>query len=220
MLKAEISEKQARSIRYQLAIAKLPLAKDVDDFLFKSTPLNENLVRDLAGGEFIAQQRNVVLVGGMGTGKTHLAIAIARSCIRSGSRGRFFNTVDLVNRLDAGARANRQGRLADYLTRLDFIILDELGYLKAIAKQSSVAFRAIGRPVAVPPDQPPLRAHLDHRHHQSRLRRMAQRLRRSQNDYRIARSPHAPLRHRRDRQRELALQEPRLSRLAPPGFVT
>ena len=66
LLKAEISEKHARSIRYQLAIAKLPLAKDVDDFPFKSTPINENLVRDLASGECIAQQRNVVLVGGTG----------------------------------------------------------------------------------------------------------------------------------------------------------
>ena len=129
LLKAEISEKHARSIRYQLAIAKLPLAKDVDDFQFKSTPINENLVRDLASGEFIAQQRNVVLVGGTGTGETHLAIAITRSCIRAGSRGRFFNTVDLVNRLEAEGRSGRQGRLADYLTRLDFIILDELGYL-------------------------------------------------------------------------------------------
>jgi len=119
LLKAEISEKQARSIRYQMAIAKLPLAKDVDEFAFEGTPINESLVRDLAGGNFVAQQRNVVLVGGTGTGKTHLAIAIARSCIRSGSRGRFFNTVDLVNRLEAEGRAGRQGQLADFLTRLD-----------------------------------------------------------------------------------------------------
>ena len=88
LLKAEISEKQARSIRYQMTIAKLPLAKDVDDFAFKGTPINESLVRDLAGGNFVAQQRNIVLVGGTGTDKTHLAIAIARSCIRAGSRGR------------------------------------------------------------------------------------------------------------------------------------
>ena len=52
------------TIKYQLTIAKLPLAKDVDDFAFKDTPINEALVRDLAGGAFIAQQRNVVLVGG------------------------------------------------------------------------------------------------------------------------------------------------------------
>jgi DNA replication protein DnaC len=101
LLSAEISEKQARSIKYQLTVAKLPLAKDVDDFTFKSTPINEALVHDLVGGGFIAQQRNVVLVGGTGTGKTHLAIAIARSCIRAGSRGRFFTTVDLVNQLEA-----------------------------------------------------------------------------------------------------------------------
>src|SRR4051794_41469595 len=71
LLKAEISEKQARSIRYQLTVAKLPLAKDVEDFAFQGTPINEALVRDLAGGVFVAQQRNVVLVGGTGTGKTH-----------------------------------------------------------------------------------------------------------------------------------------------------
>ena len=71
LLSAEISEKEARSIRYQMTIAKLPLAKDIDDFAFKGTPINEGLVRDLAGGNFIAQQRNVVLVGGTGTGKTH-----------------------------------------------------------------------------------------------------------------------------------------------------
>ena len=126
LLNAEISEKQARSIKYQLTIAKLPLAKDLDDFQFEGTPINETLVNDLAGGGFIAQQRNAVLVGGTGTGKTHLAIAIARSCIRGGARGRFYNVVDLVNRLETETRAGRQGRLADHLTRMDFIILDEL----------------------------------------------------------------------------------------------
>src|SRR6201999_1663633 len=145
LLKAEISEKQARSIKYQLTIAKLPLAKDVDGFEFKGTPINESLVRDLAGGGFIAQQRNVVLVGGTGTGKTHLAMAIARSCIRAGSRGRFFNTVDLVNRLEAEGRAGRQGRIADYLTRLDFIVLDELGYLPFAQSGGQLLFHLISR---------------------------------------------------------------------------
>jgi DNA replication protein DnaC len=129
LLSAEISEKQARSIKYQLTIAKLPLAKDIDDFQFDGTPINQTLVNDLASGGFIAQQRNVVLVGGTGTGKTHLAIAIARSCIRDGSRGRFYNVVDLVNRLETETRNGRQGRLAEHLTRMDFIVLDELGYL-------------------------------------------------------------------------------------------
>ena len=145
LLKAEISEKQARSIRYQLTIAKLPLAKDVDGFAFKDTPVNEALVRALADGGFIVQQRNVVLVGGTGTGKSHLAIAIARSCIRAGSRGRFFNTVDLVNRLEAEGRAGRQGKLAEHLTRLDFVILDELGYLPFAQTGGQLLFHLISR---------------------------------------------------------------------------
>ena len=121
LLTAEINEKQARSIKYQLSIAKLPLAKDLDGFQFDGTPINETLVRDLAGGGFLDQQRNAVLIGGTGTGKTHLAIAIARSCIRSGSRGRFYNVVDLVNRLEAETRNARQGRLADHLARMDLM---------------------------------------------------------------------------------------------------
>jgi DNA replication protein DnaC len=145
LLKAEIAEKQARSIKYQLTIAKLPLAKDVADFEFEDTPINEGLVRDLAAGGFIAQQRNLVLVGGTGTGKTHLAIAIARSCIRAGSRGRFFNVVDLVNRLEGEARSGRQSRIADYLTRMDFIILDELGYLPFAQSGGQLLFHLISR---------------------------------------------------------------------------
>src|SRR3974390_2607195 len=145
LLRAEISEKQARSIKYQLTIAKLPLAKDVDDFAFKDTPINEALVRDLAGGAFIAQQRNVVLVGGTGPGKTHLAIPIARSCIRSGARGRFFTTVDLVNRLEAEARAGRHGRTGAYLTRMAFVVLDELGYLPFAQAGGQLLFPLVSR---------------------------------------------------------------------------
>lgn len=145
LLTAEISEKQARSVRYQIAIAKLPLAKDVDDFAFDGTPINETLVRDLAGGNFVAHQRNVVLVGGTGTGKTHLAIAIARSCIRSGVRGRYFNVVDLVNRLEAEGRTGKQGRMADYLCRMDFVVLDELGYLPFAQSSGQLLFHLISR---------------------------------------------------------------------------
>jgi DNA replication protein DnaC len=103
------------------------------------------LVRDLAGGNFLAHQRNVVLVGGTGTGKTHLAIAIARACIRDGARGRFFNVVDLVNKLEAEARAGRQGRMADALSRKDFIILDELGYLPFAQTGGQLLFHLISR---------------------------------------------------------------------------
>jgi DNA replication protein DnaC len=145
LLQSEIAEKQARSIRYQMTVAKLPLAKDIDDFGFADTPINQALVHDLATGDFVANQRNVVLIGGTGTGKTHLAIAIARSLIRNGTRGRFFNVVDLVNRLEAETRAGKQGRMADYLTRLDFVILDELGYLPFAQSGGQLLFHLISR---------------------------------------------------------------------------
>jgi len=145
LLQSEIAEKQARSIRYQMTIAKLPLAKDIEEFDFTGTPINEGLVRDLATGGFVADQRNVVLIGGTGTGKTHLAIAIARALIRGGTRGRFFNVVDLVNRLETETRGGKQGRTADYLTRMDFVILDELGYLPFAQSGGQLLFHLISR---------------------------------------------------------------------------
>jgi DNA replication protein DnaC len=145
LLSAEIAEKQARSIKYQLTVAKLPLAKEIEDFDFTDTPVNEALVRDLANGTFVADQRNAVLIGGTGTGKSHLAIAIARALIRKGSRGRFFNVVDLVNRLETEHRSGKQGRIADYLTRLDFVVLDELGYLPFAQAGGQLLFHLISR---------------------------------------------------------------------------
>jgi len=145
LLKAELADKASRSIKYQLAIAKVPLAKELADFQFNGTPVNEIFVRDLASGSFIAQQRNIVLAGGTGSGKTHLAIAIARSCIRAGARGRFYNVVDLVNRLEAESRNGRQGRIADYLTRKSFAVLDELGYLPFAQSGGQLLFHLISR---------------------------------------------------------------------------
>ena len=191
------------------------------DFDFAASPVNEPLIQELAGGGFLEGQRNIVLVGGTGTGKTHLAVAIARSCIRKGARGRCYNVVDLVNHLEAELRAGRQGRTADQLVRRDFVILDELGYLP-FATVLPLGRRA----AALPSDEPALRAHLDRHHNKPRLRRMAFRLRRPQDDHRAARSPAPPLRDHRDRQRELALQEPLLTwrrpslRPACPGGPT
>jgi DNA replication protein DnaC len=145
LLKAEITEKQARSIKYQMTIAKLPLAKEIAGFDFAATPINEGLVRDLATGGFLASQRNAVLVGGTGTGKTHLAIAIGRACVRAGARVRFYNTIDLVNRLEAESRSGRPGRIADQLSRLDLVILDELGYLPFALSGGQLLFHLVSR---------------------------------------------------------------------------
>lgn len=126
---AQSSSRKWSSFPAQINAGRTPRgSKDIADFQFDDTPINQKLVNDLAGGGLIAQQRNVVLVRGRGTAKTHLAIAIARSCIRSGARRRFYNVVDVVIRLETETRNGRQGRLAEHLTPMDFIVLDDLGY--------------------------------------------------------------------------------------------
>ncbi len=95
----ESEERSVRSIRYQMSIARFPVSRSLDTFAFDDTPINEQLVRTLHQGHFMALSRNIVLVGGTGTGKSHLAIAIASHAIRQGKRGRFFSVVDLVNQL-------------------------------------------------------------------------------------------------------------------------
>ena len=145
LLQTEVADKQARSIKYQMASARLPTAKELADFDFAASPVNEPLIQELAGGGFLEGKRNIVLVGGTGTGKTHLAVAIARSCIRKGARGRCYNVVDLVNHLEAELRAGRQGRTADQLVRRDFVILDELGYLPFAQAGGQLLFHLMSR---------------------------------------------------------------------------
>jgi DNA replication protein DnaC len=102
-------------------------------------------VRDLGTGGFLEHQRNVVLIGGTGSGKSHLAIGIARNCIRGGAKARYFNVVDLVNKLEAEAKLGRQGRIADGITRVNLLVLDELGYLPFAQSGGQLLFHLISR---------------------------------------------------------------------------
>ena len=145
LLTAEISEKQARSIKYQMTIAKLPLAKELEEFDFEATEVNETLIRDLATGEFLDHQRNLVLIGGTGTGKTHLAVSIARACIRNGRRGTLLQRRRPGQQAGREARAERQGRTAELISRLDFLILDELGYLPFAQTGGQLLFHLISK---------------------------------------------------------------------------
>ena len=145
LLKAEIGAKQARSINYQMALAKLPLVKELAELSFTGTPINGGLIEQLSGGAFLAGQRNVVLVGGTGTGKSHIAIGITRNVIRAGRKARFFNVVDLVNKLETEVKLGSQGRITDGLSRVDLLVLDELGYLPFALSGGQLLFHLISR---------------------------------------------------------------------------
>lgn len=145
LLDAEQSERTARSIRYRLGLARFPIDKDLDRFDFSVSPVNEPLVRSLHQGQFLSTRGNVILIGGTGTGKTHLAIAIARQMIKNGKRGRFFNVVDLVNQLEQEKLSGRGGRLAATLARWDLVVLDELGYLPFSKNGGQLLFHLISK---------------------------------------------------------------------------
>ena len=145
LLEAEVAERQVRSIRYRMGLAKFPVDKDLDRFDFTVSPVNEMQVRHLYGGDFINDNTNIILFGGTGTGKTHLAIAIARQTIRNGMKARFFNVLDLVNQLEQEKLAGQGGKLAEQMVRHDLVVLDELGYLPFSKSGGQLLFHLISK---------------------------------------------------------------------------
>ena len=134
-------------IRYRMTATRLPVIKDLSAFVFDGTPINEGLVRSLYAGSFPPNRRNIVLVGGSAAGKTHLAIAIAitAAVVRAGARGRYFTTVDLVNRLEEESRLGKAGALAAQLARTDLVVLDELAYLPFARSGGQLLFHLISK---------------------------------------------------------------------------
>ena len=145
LLEAELGERTAKSIRYRLGLARFPVDKDLDRFDFSASPVNEQQIRSLHQGRFLEVGSNIILVGGTGTGKTHLAISMARQVIKNGKRGRYFNVVDLVNQLEQEKLAGRGGKLAESLCRLDVVVLDELGYLPFSKNGGQLLFHLISK---------------------------------------------------------------------------
>ena len=145
LLEAEMAERKVRSIRYRMSLARFPVDKDLDRFEFAETPVNEMHVRTLYDGSFLSDHSNIIMVGGTGTGKTHLAISIARQSIRNGRKARFFNVLDLVNQLEQEKLDNRGGKLAEHLARHDLVVLDELGYLPFSKNGGQLLFHLISK---------------------------------------------------------------------------
>jgi DNA replication protein DnaC len=145
LLQAETADREARGIRYRTSQARFPVLKDVDSFDFKALPGEEGRIRTLCEGAFIANKTNVILVGGTGTGKTHIAISIARQAIRNAQRARFFNLLDLVNRLEQEKLAGHGGRIAESLSRVDLVVLDELGYLPFSSSGGQLLFHLVSK---------------------------------------------------------------------------
>ena len=146
LLKAEVAEREVRSVNYQMKAARFPASRDLASFDFNESAVNEALVRNLHRGDFIDEAQNVVLIGGTGTGKTHLATAIGLHAIAHHHRRvRFFSTIELVNLLEQEKAAGKSGQWAHRLTYADLVVLDELGYLPFSQSGGALLFHLLSK---------------------------------------------------------------------------
>jgi len=145
LIDAEIAYRQARSLRYQLSAAKFPIHRDLVGFAWQESPLPQAQIQQLASATFMEEAHNLILVGGTGTGKTHLATAIGVAAIHQGKRVRFYNAVDLVNELEREKQAGKTGRMARKLIQIDAVIVDELGYLPFPESGGALLFHLISQ---------------------------------------------------------------------------
>ncbi len=146
LLKAELAEREVRSIAYHMKSARFPAYKDLSGFDFAASEINEGTVRTLHRCEFMDGTQNVVLIGGPGTGKTHVATALGIQAIEHHRRKvRFFSTIELVNALEQEKAKGKAGQIAEGLTKLDLVILDELGYLPFSASGGALLFHLLSK---------------------------------------------------------------------------
>jgi DNA replication protein DnaC len=145
LLEAEAAERHLRSIRYRMGQARFPVMKGLDTFNFTEAEVDEQQIRSLSQGDFLENHSNLIFVGGTGTGKTHLAIAIAAQAIRDGIRAKFYNLVDLANELEQEKMAGDGGKITAQLVRLDLVVLDELGYLPFSKNGSQLVFHLVSK---------------------------------------------------------------------------
>ncbi len=146
LLQAEATDRAMRSIQYQMTSARFPVHRDLAGFDFDASVVDRKLIEQLATLEFTEAAHNAVLVGGPGTGKTHLATALGVSGItRHGKRVRFYSAVDLVNALEQEKAQGKAGRIANALLRMDLVILDELGYLPFSQAGGALLFHLLSK---------------------------------------------------------------------------
>ena len=145
LIKTEITDRKVRSLRYQLKAARFPVTRGFAEFDWSESILSQSQVEELAEVRFIEEAHNLILIGGTGTGKTHVATALGVAAIHKGKRVRFYNAVDLVNQLQLEKRLEKTGTLARKLLQVDAVILDELGYLPFPESGGALLFHLISQ---------------------------------------------------------------------------
>jgi DNA replication protein DnaC len=146
LAEVETADRERRAAERRVKAARFPVVKTLDTFDFKAQPaLNQELVRQLLRGEYMDRRENVLLIGNSGTGKTHLATALAFAACQQGRSVRFFSATSLVTQLLEKRQDRELERFQKQLERLDLLVLDELGYVPFSKAGAELLFDVIGR---------------------------------------------------------------------------
>lgn len=146
LVEREVSDREQRAAERRLKTAKFPVIKTLDTFDFDQQPsINHALVLELMRGEYIDERENVLLIGNSGTGKTHLATALAFSACQQGNRVRFFTVTGLVTQLLERREERGLERFYKQLERLNLLVLDELGYVPFSKTGAELLFEVVSR---------------------------------------------------------------------------
>jgi len=142
----ELIDRERRAAERRIQAARFPVIKTLDSFDFTAQPsINQALIQQLMSGEYIDRRENVLLVGNSGTGKTHLATALAFAACAQGRRVRFFTVTALVTALLEAREERQLERTLKNLQRYHLVVLDELGYVPFSKAGAELLFEVVSR---------------------------------------------------------------------------
>jgi DNA replication protein DnaC len=142
---AEQQERKVQSLTYQMKCAKFAYSKCFAGFDYTKSAVTKEIIATLSSGDFLKAADNIILVGGTGTGKTHIASALGIELIKQQYKGRFFNALDLINLLIKEQAEGKTGRLVARLLRVNFVVIDELGYIPFPKSGGALLFHLISK---------------------------------------------------------------------------